>query len=319
MATCEFFFTPSGTEYVREGNGWKRRKAGHFLARVWDERANCYRYGCQTCAHQGKCPLEEIHSANGVDDKLEAGMKIAEENPEMAGAVFLALLPFMLGSLLCRKKHEWPVPGHGAIYFPDLRAKERLAQALPPMLKLTAAKLVEKAPDLFPAESVAQQWGLFCLWSLVVAQWQNAEIQPDIRVGRKLEVGWHVRAPDEFVAAICEGVLMVFHNTRRLGICKNCGGIFWPEKAKKQLERICPECRQVSEKRHKESDRRRKQNGKRPITPESRFFNLVNQNKRRGTLSPEQAARLKKICRIQGVDAAREEYRRLKEAGRARS
>lgn len=151
-------------------------------------------------------------------------------------------------------------------------------------------------------------------WGFCRAAWESADVMPDLRIQRgKLKMGWYVKAPNELVAACCEGLLMVSHDIRRFNACEHCGAFFWLEhvKPRRRIERICPECREESKTRRREYDRRRK----RIITPTARFFNTVNQAKRRGRIGPEEVEMLKRICREKGVEAAREEYERRKLKG----
>lgn len=104
------------------------------------------------------------------------------------------------------------------------------------------------------------------------AAWQGCNPRLDIR-GKRF--GFEAQADNVWTAALCEGLLLILFNIRRLRFCPHCNTLHWGRDSF-----VCRACK-------REQDRQRK--ARKPKTPVSRFRNKVAQNKCRGRLTEDQA------------------------------
>lgn len=236
-----FWVSAGGTEQLWDGKKWRKVQPGTLLASLVGP------------------PLREVK--NGQDSFLRAvaSLPLPEGDADTPREAMTLRASWFVRAMECV---GLLVPSRGKEKWREGPAKARQL-------------LVEKEEESGDGASNADlaRWLAYRPLSFwLSAAWQRCNPRLDIRRER---FGFEAEADNIWTAALCEGLLLVLFNIRRLRFCPHCNALHWDRDSF-----VCSACK-------REQDRQRK--ARKPKTPVSRFRNKVAQNKRRGRLTEDQA------------------------------
>lgn len=265
-----FWVGANGTEQLWDGKKWRKVQPGTLLASLVGP------------------PLKEVK--NGQDSFLRAvaSLPLPEGDADTPREAMTLRAFWFVQAMECV-----------GLLVPS-RGKEKWREGPAIARRLLAEKDAETSGDVAWNADLARWLAYRPLSFWLSAAWQRCNPRLDIR-GKRF--GFEGRTDNVWSAALCEGLLLVLFNIRRLRFCPHCNTLHWERDSF-----VCPDCK-------REQDRQRK--ARKPKTPESRFRNRVAQNKCRGRLTEDQAQVILNTLDSQGLQAAERLFAAFKDQATA--